>query len=83
MKIIRAISGKAEEREMQSTYSLMKTRPDQSGLVQLHFQFIMHLARSTNMERFANMAICEEVDQDDRRNDHTEQNCPDVVNAKQ
>jgi len=43
----------------------------------------MHRARSTNIERFANVTICEEVDQNDRGKDHTEQNRPDVERAKQ
>jgi hypothetical protein len=42
----------------------------------------MHSARSTNIERFANTAIREEVDQDDRRNDHTSQGRPGVEHAK-
>jgi hypothetical protein len=40
-------------------------------------------ACSTDVERFANVMIREEVDQDDRGNDHTEQNRPDVERAKQ
>jgi hypothetical protein len=32
---------------------------------------------------YANVTIREKVDQDDRGNDHTEQNCPGVESAKQ
>jgi hypothetical protein len=39
----------------------------------VRLRIILHTERSTLVERFANMAIREEVDQDDRRNDHNEQ----------
>ncbi len=55
----------------------MQIRPDQSGLILVKLRVIMHPARSTYIERFANMIIREEVDQDDRGNDHTEQNRDD------
>ncbi len=43
----------------------------------------MQTASSTYIERFTNIPICEEVDQDDRVNDHTEQSRPEVVSGKQ
>jgi hypothetical protein len=61
----------------------MQTRPDQLGLILVNLRVILHPARSTDIERFANMIIREEVDQDDRGNDHTEQNRPGVERAKQ
>jgi hypothetical protein len=46
-------------------------------------RIILHTERSTDIERFANMTIREEVDQDDRGNDHTQQHRPGVERAKQ
>jgi len=43
----------------------------------------MQTASSTYIERLMNIPIRKEVDHDDRRNDHTEQNRPGVVSAKQ
>jgi len=43
----------------------------------------LHTERSTDIERFANMTIREEVDQDDRRNDHIKQGRPGFERAKQ
>jgi len=45
--------------------------------------FVTNTTSSTYIERFANIPIREEVDQDDCGNDHTEQNRPGVVRAKQ
>jgi hypothetical protein len=61
----------------------MQTWPDQSGLILVNLRVILHPARSTDIERFANMTIREEVDQVDSGNDHTEQNRPGVERANQ
>ena len=64
-------------------FTTIQTRPAQAGLVQVNLRVLMYPAHSTYIERFANMAIREEVGQDDSRNDHTEQNRPGVESAKQ